>query len=254
MSTQPLWVFALVALGGGLVGGGLVYTLGLSTDPGTEQDAEAARGIDRAASGSTKKAETEKASDADVRGRLEELDERLRSLQRSMTARENLKRYAKALGEQDDADSPAEAQERRPEPDANNPAFELAVRTVYDRIEWEKNEEQQAERKLRGRQRAEHQTEMLSEDLSLRPAQTDRVRSILAEQMAAFAELRNPNNQEQRPQGRDEWRQRLRQMRTNTDGKMEEVLDAEQLEKYRQLMQQRRQDRREGGRQIWRGD
>ncbi len=249
MSTQPLWLLALVAMGGGVAGGAAVYGLTPSSERATTS-ADKRATESRTSPGAHDDAADRSASD--ISERLQELEDQVRGLQRSLNARQELRRYAKALG---DDDKPTDDSERSVvAADAEDPGFELAVRTVYDRIEWEKNEEEQAERTLRSQQRAEHQAEMLSEDLGLDSEQVTRVRTILSEQMAAFSDLRNPNNNtEARPRSREEWRERITAMRSKTDGKMEEVLSKEQLQKYRQIVEQQREQRElQGGRRIWR--
>src|SRR5690606_13365353 len=102
--------------------------------------------------------------------------------------------------------------------DAEDPTFELAVRTVLDRVDWEREEERQVIQTKRREERAQRQTELLTERLQLNGSQQQDVQRILNEQMDAFRKLRGDSSDgTQRPTTRSEWRARIDHIRAETE-------------------------------------
>ncbi|HEY6723500.1 MAG TPA: hypothetical protein VI197_05685, partial [Polyangiaceae bacterium] len=81
---------------------------------------------------------------------------------------------------------------------------------------------------------AQRQTGLLAERLKLTPPQTQKVQQILVEQMNTFRSLREGDEGgAPRPANRDEWRGRVESIRTETERKLAQVLNDEQMTSYR---------------------
>lgn|SRR5690606_5303480 len=193
----------------------------------------------------------------DLAERMDALEGELRAVKRRSQSTDALRQYARALNEgRTDSDSRAgdEAAEQsdgmEPVLDAEDPTFEMAVRTVLDRVDWEREEERRVEQARRREARAERQTELLAERLKLSAPQRERVQQILAEQMESFRALRNPEGSENpRPTNRGEWRTRVESIRTDTEKKLREVLNDAQIASYRQFVEEEGFGSRGGRRQ-----
>lgn len=223
MSETKLPTLALVvvaALVGGVAGAGATWGLSRKT-------------------GDAAKREPDKASAARARAdeseamayRLDRLENDLRALRKQKQSTEALRKYAGALDKQGDKaagvalDHPV---------DAEDPSFELAVRTVLDRVDWEREEERKVTETKRREERAQRQTELLTERLKLTSAQTQKVQQILVQQMDTFRSLREGGDAgASRPSSRSEWRARVEAIRSETERKLGQVLDDEQMTSYR---------------------
>ena len=182
--------------------------------------------------------------------RVEGLEGELRALRSRNQSTDALRQYARALNRAG-ADSDSDAGDRAPgkqaassdgfEPvlDAEDPTFELAVRTVLDRVDWERQEEQRVNQTRRREERAQRQTELLAERLKLSAPQRERVQQILIDQMEKFRTLRSGENSgDPRPATRGEWRVRVESIRTDTENKLREVLDNAQMDSYRRFVEE----------------
>jgi hypothetical protein len=229
VSTRAL-ILACVfsALGGGLVSG---IVVGRFDDAPVEQEQPK----------KTKKAAPAKADSA-LEARLVEVERQLSSLRRSMQARQALTKYAESIQEESES-----ADGKRPTKptlkgvvDDADPVFELAVRSVMDRVEWEKDEERKAVRQQRRSERASRQTALLSERLQLSPEQAQEVAALLTTQMDSFRSLRNRDegSTESRPATRSEWRERIQAIRKETESKLSEVLSDDQMKAYLSLAEE----------------
>src|SRR5690606_11149981 len=106
----------------------------------------------------------------------------------------------------------------------DDPRFELAVRQVLDRVDWEREEEERLVNAQRRELRAEHTSQLLSERLRLAPAQQAQVAKVLAKQMQAFRELPNPPDDAERPATRSEWVKRMEAIRDETEQALSGIL------------------------------
>jgi hypothetical protein len=214
------------AIVGGLLGGMLVATMA----PEPEKPARSKE----------QRTETRATHDPDVTAlqtKVAELEGRLQTLQRRQNSRQALEQYARQLSKGDDSTKADNGKTPAPgSVDAEDPAFELAVRSVLDRVDWERNEEQRLVREQRRSERAERQTKLLTERLVLSPEQASRVSEALTQQMDRFRALREGDGQG-RPATRDEWRKRVDEIRGQTEKDLSGVLDDKQLEGYRAFVE-----------------
>jgi hypothetical protein len=166
---------------------------------------------------------------------LEEIEARLLKLERRSAAAQALGDYAKALATgQHDAGVAAEAQ-GPVNPD--NPVFELAVRSVVDKVEWEKREEERVERQNRRLERAEIMSSRLAQKLALNGDQRARVTQVFVEAMEALRNLRAPSDPNAPAPPRGDWRTRSQEIRKQSDAKLREILDQGQFTAYQDLVE-----------------
>ena len=171
--------------------------------------------------------------------RLDRLENDLRALRRQKQSTEALRQYAQTLDKKGPENAgagqaPSAGDDTDPVVDAEDPSFELAVRTVLDRVDWEREEERKVTDTKRREERVQRQTELLTERLKLTPAQTQKVQQILVEQMDTFRNLRGGGDGDApRPSNRSEWRERVEAIRTETERKLSQVLDNGQMSSYR---------------------
>ncbi len=181
-------------------------------------------------------------SDADPEAlalRLDRLEGELRLLRKQNQSTDALRQYARVLKKsdaQDDAGAQSDGNEPAPAVDAEDPTFELAVRTVLDRVDWERQEERRVTQTKRREERAKRQSELLSERLQLSAPQSQKVQDILTRQMEAFRKLRDGETDGGRPATRSEWRARIESIRTDTEHQLGEVLDDAQMDSYRKFV------------------
>jgi hypothetical protein len=227
--SKTLLVAALAALGGGLVGG--VVAARVLVSPASNVPVKERTSLQT--TGKTSTPQQPEAAELDER--VADLEGQLRALRNQRQSAAQLRQYAEALARGNaDAGNPRDL---APVVDAEDPSFELAVRTVMDRVEWEHDEEQRVTRAQRWQERATRQAELLSERLGLSPSQRAKVEPILAEQMEAFRALRDPEGDAgARPASRREWRTRLAEIRQGTEAKLGAVLDQKQLASYREFV------------------
>jgi hypothetical protein len=219
---------------GGISGGALVWALVAHGTPRTRAGASAEIASEAAPAQSA-------ADDADnVETRIARLERRNAS--------------AQALGEAVRSMNAGDAQPFAPSAvKADNPVFELAVRSVLEEVEWEKTEERKAEQQNRRAERAAHMAEYLTQKLSLTSDQKSNVEKIFAESMTAFRNLRESPDGGRSPESRQEWRKAAEQVRTQTEQRLGQVLTPAQLQSYQALQNdddEVRSWRRPGGRQA----
>ena len=227
----PALVLVVVAaLVGGAAGAGATWAL--SRESGSSAKA---------------KAKAEKSSEARARDdenealayRMDRLENDLRALRKQKQSTDALRQYAQTLDKKGTENAgvgqaPSAGDAADPVLDAEDPSFELAVRTVLDRVDWEREEERKVTDTKRREERVQRQTELLTERLKLTPAQTQKVQQILVEQMDTFRNLRGGGDTDApRPSNRSEWRERVDAIRTETERKLSQVLDNEQMTSYR---------------------
>lgn len=247
-----LVLVAVAALVGGAAGAGASWALTPKAEPKRVST----------------KATVEEALEADdsvLDERIARLEGQLHALRKRNTSSEALRQYARALnkgpasgdadGAGSDGDDGAPGDGLAPVVDAEDPSFELAVRTVLDRVDWEREEERRVTRSKRREERAKRQTELLTERLALSGAQQQKMEQILTDQMETFRSLREDGSDQPRPATRSEWRARVEAIRSETERKLGQVLDDEQMNSYRKFVEEEgfgpgRGRRRGGGSEV----
>lgn len=234
-STTTLLLSSLgSAVLGGLLGGTVVATMASDSSP-QERGSRSARAEARSAGEEERDVLALEAKLAAMEGRLE-------SLQRQQRSRQALEQYARQLSQSENGKAP-DAEGNQPANSgtvqAEDPVFELAVRTVLDRVDWEREEEERLVRAQRRSERAERQTELLTERLGLTEEQTERVAAALTAQMDRFRALRDRDDASggRGPATRTEWRQRAGEIREQTEKELSEVLDENQMQGYRAFVE-----------------
>lgn len=216
------------AVTGGLIGGAVVASLAPDGNPSRDE---------------TERVEAPAPESVDVTAletKLAELEGRLDSLGRQQRSRKALEQYAQRLEEGEGKGGGPAATGHGPAGgvvDAEDPVFELAVRSVLDRVDWERDEEERLVRAQRRSERTERQTALLTERLLLSPEQAQHVSRALNAQMDRFRALREDNPSEPRPATRSEWRERVDGIREQTEKDLQGVLDEKQLEGYRSFIE-----------------
>lgn len=221
----------VIACGLSAIFGGAVSGLAV-TRLGAEPQAQPAR---------AKKASPDGA--AELERRLAQLEGQLSTLRRQQQARTQLRKYAEALQEDvDDAADQAPPKGNTPISgvvDGEDPVFEMAVRSVMDRVDWEKDEERKTARANRSAERAQRQTELLTQRLSLDSQQSAAVAAALGQQMERFRALRDADDDsEPRPVTREEWRQRIGDIRQQTEATLTKLLSEEQMRRYVEIAEE----------------
>jgi hypothetical protein len=228
--TKTKLVVALLLSGvlGGAVGAATMTALAKRGDPAVEK--ERLRKDDAGEATLDDEADSDDGSE-----RILRLEAELRTLQRATKTNQSLAEYSQALKKKREAKNGDELDdELAPVVDGEDPTFELAVRTVMDRVEWEKQEERRVTEDRRSEERAERQTELLAGRLGLTGVQRPKLQSILTEQMGAFRNLRSADSGVPRPTTRSEWRAQVDKIRGETEAKLAEVLDDKQLGLYKE--------------------
>ena len=88
----------------------------------------------------------------------------------------------------------------------------------------------------RGRFSPEERTAQLTEELDLSDSQAKQIKEILTQQQENFSKMRDEFSGD-----RSEMMMAMREMREEFDGKIKEILDEEQKEKYDQIQAERRE-------------
>jgi hypothetical protein len=223
MPALPSWVsFLGVALLGGVIGGATTRLLpprATGTSPRSSSGAVTAE------------------SPAESEERVLQLERRIGALERRRAAGDALAAYGQALAQGENA-GPAPAAARPSDGgttarEVENPAFELAVRAVLDRIDEERELERESNRSLRQQRRATEIATTLSTELALLPAQKLKVEQLLSEHFAALQKLGDRRAPDQ-PTTRQERRDRMRQLNEQLETKLSGVLDGKQLSQFRE--------------------
>jgi hypothetical protein len=215
------------ALVGGAIGGLLVWLLMRPSDEITEPkpDPDSAEVAAPTPPGD----DPVPTVDAD---RVAALERKLATLERQVMTRQKLKAYADELQGGGGADANGSAP---PPADPEDPAFELAVRSVLDKANYEREQEREQRREERREERVVRQVDYLADKLDLDDDQVAKVEEILLEQTEAFRALRDSDN---RPVTRREWREAARNIRTQTTEKLGGVLSEEQFSAYGKLQEE----------------
>jgi hypothetical protein len=172
------------------------------------------------------------ADTADLEARIAELEDRIAALYSQQRSKQALEKYAAALAAEGEGSGKDKAKSAADVAAAEDPAFELAVRSVMDRVDWEKEEEKKAVRDQRRNERTQRQTALLAERLRLTPEQVSEVAVALTTQTDRFRQMREEDAEGQQPMTRSERRTRMEEVRRQTDEHLRKVLSEEQLAQY----------------------
>ena len=131
--------------------------------------------------------------------------------------------------------------------------FALAVRSVVDEWDNERQEERQARRNERRQERRDRHLENLTDKLGLSSAQKRKVAEILDEHFQRRRALWERDAG--RPVTRSDWREAMGNIRRESEQELKDLLDEEQLESYETLSEEGDSPfSRGGGRRRGRGD
>lgn len=228
MTAKLLTSLLLVsALFGGAVGGGVVSLLRPEPNPPNEPPKRPGPWVDSAAP-------SEPLSDLDAR--LTELEDRVSALSSQLRVRQALEKQARALAQGEPA--AAEARAGALPKVAEDPAFQLAVRSVLDEVEWEKEQQQEAERAQRQSARVERQTARLTEALKLDPEQVSEVSAIFTEQAEQLRSLRVQRRDPSEPSTPQQRQQQFAQLRSQAEERLRQTLTPEQFASYQKLAEE----------------
>jgi hypothetical protein len=220
----------LLALGcavvGGAVGGWLVPLL--RPEP-SEPRKVLAPPVDSAAA-------SEQVSDLDAR--LTELEDRVSALSGQLRVRQTLEKQARAIAQAETSSKTSGVAPAALPAGAEDPAFQLAVRSVLDEVEWEKDQQQEAEREQRQSARVERQAARLKEQLKLNPEQAAEVSTILTEQAEQLRALRVQRRERAEPPTRQERQQQFAELRRQTEERLRQTLTPEQFASYEKMAEE----------------
>lgn len=214
---------AVAALVGGAVSGAIVWYLG--------RPPEAAADVSPDDPMAEPPGVPDEASSGDAE-RVAALERKVATLQRQIATRQRLEAYAEQLR---DGEGGATRDADAPPADPEDPVFELAVRNVIDKANYERERERDVRREERREERVLRQVDYLADKLGLDDTQVARVEEVLTLQTEAFAELRDSD---ERPVTRREWREQARAIRDETTSKLAEVLSEEQMAGYAKLQEE----------------
>ena len=226
-------------------GGNIAVTLGLALVLSTLVGGTAAWFVTRGATSERQRRESRSPSselaervDA-LEARVDQLARELSGLRQQRAAERRLVQFADSLRRGEGADGTDEdAAQASALSRGDDPQFELAVRQVLDRIDWEREEEQKLVSAQRQEQRAQRQSHLIAERLELAPHQREQLAQVLARQMQAFRALRDPPTGEERPATRSEWAERMQGIRADTEAALAQFLSEQQLEQYRKFSEE----------------
>lgn len=177
--------------------------------------------------------------DEQLESRVQRLEAQLGEMQRRSAAASALADYAKVLAANQEPSADA-GRGLNPVIDGEDPVFELAVRSVVDKLETERHNARRAEREQRQVEQAQRQADFFAERLRLNSSERARMEQIIVDQMRAFQNLwrGDADAGQERPRSRDEWRERVNAIRQDTEQKLSGVLSSEQMEEYKKLVAQ----------------
>ena len=207
---SPAVTAIVAAVLGGLVGGGIVRFTMRGPAPSASATREPGAAPDT----------------SDLEKRVAQLE---RGSSRSVRA-ERMERAAAQAAPSGAGDEPAPAGAGRPHID--DPVFENAVRDVLEQVEDERREERSARGAERRKRMAERWTGELASELGLSDAQKQKVAEAVQEY---FESLRALRDSDAGPASRSEWREAARSEREKAEGKLGQILDSGQLQKYKAL-------------------
>lgn len=203
-----------------LVGGaaGALLTLALSHGNGSHTDTRARP---------EPTSEPAQPSDASVEVRIASLERTVRAL----AHKDSVVRATPPAGSIAGADDPAPAANVAPIVD--NPLFEAAVRDVMDRAEQERTLERETQRAEWRKRTAEEWGGKLSEKLRLTEIQKAKVTAIAQSFWDRLRELRQTDAGP--APSREEWRERVANLRKTSEAELAQILDHTQLTSYGEL-------------------
>ncbi len=219
----------IAAIIGGIAGGLLVWLLASPAQPSRQ---------------ATSPSYSEAENQGGIEARIDELERQMSLLRRRAAAREALAAFIQAAQNQEDKDSAGDASLKdaslKTVIDPGNPKFEEAVRGVMDVLRQEEKLARETRRVLRREARARNLTQLLAEELRLTESQQQEVERIFADQYARYRELRRAAREQGQgpltPRQKKERKGRIRQqIESETERRLDEVLDRDQLETFRRM-------------------
>lgn len=133
-------------------------------------------------------------------------------------------------------------------PIVDDPVFEAAVRDVMDRVGEERESERDVERDQRRQQVAEGWADQLGEKLSLTDPQKTKVKEVIEGLFQKMRDLRESRNADAGAfLTRSQRFAQMRELGTEAEGKLKQVLDGKQMAEYESLDG----DLRLGGARPW---
>lgn len=204
----------LSALLGGAIGALLTVTIlrGKAASPDTRPHAEPAAQV--------------------VQPTQSSVDERVASLERSLHAlalKDSAARAAERVAPQGTGSPPI----ADVAPIVDNPVFEAAVRDVMDRAEQERDVQRETQRTEWRKRTSEEWGSKLGEKLRLSDAQKAKVTEIAQTFWERLRDLRQADAGA--PPSRQEWRDRVAELRKTSEAELAKILDHSQLTSYGEL-------------------
>lgn len=233
MASTPsnLVTVVVAALVGGVAGGAVATFAGGPSGKEKENDARGEASKDE------RRRSVERADEEPEDGnpdRISRVEKRLRVLERRSAAATELRRYAETLAA-DDGDGGAP---KAPSAtvDADDPVFELAVRSVVDRWDEDRRENQRSEWRERGQRMQARQVDNLQRKLTLTDDQKEKIAAIVR----AYSERSRGlwEADAGRPVTPAEWREATEKIRSESEGELKGVLDVEQQRAYEALVEE----------------
>lgn len=207
---SPLATAVIAALLGGVTGGAVVRLTQRAPPPVTSATREAGAASDRG-----------------------DLEKRIAELEQNASRSERTRRVERAVaGVAPAGDDSAPAPPSGARPAIDDPVFQMAVRDVIEQLEDERREERGA----RGAERRKRMAETWSAELTTALGLSDAQKQKVAQVMQDYTEsLRSMRDADAGPTTRSEWRDRARSEREKAEGKLGQILDGGQMEKYKAL-------------------
>ncbi|MBK8994699.1 MAG: hypothetical protein IPM35_02965 [Myxococcales bacterium] len=161
-----------------------------------------------------------------------DLEKRVAELERNSSRADRTRRIERAAAQAAPAGDEPAAAPGSGRPSIDDPVFETAVRDIIDQIAEERREERDARRTDRQKRLAESYAGELGTELGLSDVQKQKVAEVVQQY---FEDLRAMRESDAGPGSRDDWRERARAERQKAEGKLAQVLDPAQMEKYKAL-------------------
>lgn len=207
---SPVATAVIAALLGGVAGGAVVRLTQRSPPPATSATREAGATSDSS-----------------------DLEKRIAELERNSSRTERTRRLERAVANAAPAgDDTAPPSPNGGRPTIDDPVFQLAVRDVIEQLEDERREERGARGAERRKQMAAAWSAEMTTALGLSDAQKQKVAQVMQDY---YDSLRNSRDGDAGAGTRSEWRDRARTEREKAEGKLGQILDSGQMDKYKAL-------------------
>jgi hypothetical protein len=127
----------------------------------------------------------------------------------------------------------------KPIVDGTNPVFELAVRDVMERVQEEGRQDRQDRWRQRSSERVNSTVDTVATKVQLSDSEKDKLREILLDQAEKFMAMRQGGDAGA-PRNRDEWRDRMNQIRTDTGAALAQAFGADRANSVSQALEEQR--------------